>query len=288
MPKLLNYKGLYGDHYTTILPDFFHCELLSVRSAVYNWEIKKHLHTDLIQVFIIESGKGVLLLEESELPFEGPGAIIVPAHTLHGFNFEAEIVGDVVTFSETFIEQAFKSAPHILFKITQLNFYPLDTESKNFEDVLFLKKRIVEELLDIHQEKLVLQPLFQLFCISLYKIAQQREDHKLEVKNRALKYFRAYQKKIRQNNTEHKGVAQYAKELNITSVHLNRICQSVVQKTALEVIHEHWIGEAKKYLLNTQYSISEISYFLNFKDPAYFTRLFKKYVGVSPRDFKKG
>ena len=46
-------------------------------------------------------------------------------------------------------------------------------------------------------------------------------------------------------------------------------------------------NEAKKYLLNTNYSISEVSYFLNFKDPAYFTRLFKKMTGVTPSEFRK-
>jgi AraC family transcriptional regulator, transcriptional activator of pobA len=86
---------------------------------------------------------------------------------------------------------------------------------------------------------------------------------------------------------ESKSIEEYAKELNITAVHLNRICQSIVQKSALQIVQDYLINEAKKYLLNTSYSVSEVSYFLNFKDPAYFTRLFKKQTGVSPSDFRK-
>lgn len=288
MSGLLNYNGLYGDQYGSVLPDFFHCEPLSVRSAVYNWEIKKHLHSDLTQIFIIEKGKGLLLTSNSEIPFEGPGVIVVPVHHLHGFKFEAHVAGDVITFSENFMEQLFKNNPNILYKINRLDYHSLRSNPKALEDMLFFKKRIMEELADVQQEKLALQPLFQLFCILLYKIVRHKEDRKQEIKNKALAYFRAYQKKIRQNTSTHKSVSSYASELNITTVHLNRICKNVVQKTALEVIHDHLIGEAKKYLLNTQYSISEISYFLNFKDPAYFTRMFKRHVGVSPSDFKKG
>jgi AraC family transcriptional activator of pobA len=70
-------------------------------------------------------------------------------------------------------------------------------------------------------------------------------------------------------------------------MHLNRVCKIVVDKSPLQILHELVVAEAKKYLLNTSYSISEISYFLNFNDPAYFTRLFKKNVGVSPSDFRK-
>ena len=43
----------------------------------------------------------------------------------------------------------------------------------------------------------------------------------------------------------------------------------------------------KNTLLNTSYSVSEIAYFLNFSDPAYFSRLFKKVVGVPPGEFRK-
>tara|TARA_Y100000782_G_C10187104_1_gene267355 strand:+ start:5208 stop:6074 length:867 start_codon:yes stop_codon:yes gene_type:complete len=285
---LLNYKGLYGDNYDTILPDFFHCEQLAVRSTVYNWEINEHVHTDLFQVFVIEKGKGVLTSEEKSIAFEGPGVLLIPANSLHGFRFEANIVGDVVTFSDTYIEQVFRQANHILYKINQLSYFHLSDQPEVFEEVQYLKKRIVRELETAQQEKLALQSLFQLFCIALYRIRSEHDDRKLEVKNRTLMYFRAYQKLIRQRGAEPKSITEYAQELNITPVHLNRVCQTIVQKTALQVVHEYLINEAKKYLLNTQYSISEVSYFLNFKDPAYFTRLFKKYVGVSPRDFRKG
>ncbi|GLU43939.1 helix-turn-helix domain-containing protein [Allomuricauda sp. NBRC 101325] len=288
MSSLLNYNGLYGDQYGSVLPDFFHCEPLSVRSAVYNWEITKHLHTDLTQIFIIEKGKGLLLTSNSEIPFEGPGVIIVPAHHLHGFKFEAHVAGDVITFSENFMEQLFKNNPNILYKINRLDYHSLHSNPRVLEDILYTKNRIMEELTDVHHEKLALQPLFELFCVTLYKIARHKEDRKLEIKNKSLKYFRAYQRKIRQSTTSQKNVSEYASELGITTVHLNRICKNVVQKTALDVIHDQLIREAKKYLLNTQYSISEISYFLNFKDPAYFTRMFKRHVGVSPSDFKKG
>lgn len=37
----------------------------------------------------------------------------------------------------------------------------------------------------------------------------------------------------------------------------------------------------------TDTSMKEISYSLNFQDPLYFSRLFKKYMGVSPREYRK-
>jgi AraC family transcriptional activator of pobA len=45
--------------------------------------------------------------------------------------------------------------------------------------------------------------------------------------------------------------------------------------------------EAEKFLKHTDLHVSEIAYRLNFEDPAYFSRLFRKYMGTSPRVFRE-
>ena len=84
-----------------------------------------------------------------------------------------------------------------------------------------------------------------------------------------------------------KFINEYARELNITPVHLNRICQATVGKSALRAVHEFLFLEAEKYLKYTKYSVSEIAYRLNFEDAAYFSRFFSKYAGVSPKQYRR-
>ena len=84
-----------------------------------------------------------------------------------------------------------------------------------------------------------------------------------------------------------KSIREYAHELKITSVHLNRVCQASVGKPALHVVHDFLIFEAEKFLRQTDMHISEIAYRLNFEDPAYFSRFFKKYTGISPKLFRE-
>ncbi len=286
--KLLNYKGLYGDNNSILLSNFIHFESLETRSKMYDWEINEHLHTDLYQLFIIQSGEGILVSENKEVTLQCPCIITIPTNTLHGFHFQSDICGEVITFSESYLESLLKNSPKIFLEINQLKHLYLTNNPKIFESINLFEKMIQKELYDENMEKQsVLQSLFHLLFTHIYRFSISLKESVTSSDNRTLRYFQGFQKSIKQSFQESKSIESYANELNITAVHLNRICQSLVQKSPLQIVQDYLINEAKKYLLNTSYSISEVSYFLNFKDPAYFTRVFKKQTGISPSDFRK-
>ena len=56
-------------------------------------------------------------------------------------------------------------------------------------------------------------------------------------------------------------------------------------KTAVDQINLFLIEEAKNLLLSSNASISETAYQLGFEYPQYFSRLFKKKTGVSPKEY---
>ncbi len=286
--ELINFKGLYGDNSTAFLPNFIHHELLEIRSKIYDWEIKEHLHTDLFQLFIITEGQGMVFSESNQYPIASPSLITIPANTLHGFAFQPDTVGEVITFSESYFDNIFKSSPKISFEISKFNLFNFENQTADFELVQFYKNQIIKELLEeVPENQSAIQLLFQLLFIQIYRLSITQNIQSSMTDNRSLKYFQAFQKSIKNTITETRPIHEYAKELNITTVHLNRICQAIVQKSALQIVQNHLINEAKKYLLNTSYTISEVSYLLNFKDPAYFTRLFKKHTGVAPKEFRR-
>ena len=52
-----------------------------------------------------------------------------------------------------------------------------------------------------------------------------------------------------------------------------------------EFIKSIRLNEAKKMLMEREYSVSEIAYRVGFNDPAYFSRSFKKKFNASPSSF---
>jgi len=77
-----------------------------------------------------------------------------------------------------------------------------------------------------------------------------------------------------------------ASQLKLSSKYLSDLLKQETGKTALELIHLYVISETKNMLVEGERSISEIAYRLGFENPPYFSRLFKKEVGMSPKEFK--
>lgn len=82
-------------------------------------------------------------------------------------------------------------------------------------------------------------------------------------------------------------VHDMAARLNISPGYLSDLLKIETGKTALEHIHIYLISEAKNRLAGKEKTVSEIAYALGFENLSYFSRLFKKEVGVSPNIFKK-
>jgi len=77
-----------------------------------------------------------------------------------------------------------------------------------------------------------------------------------------------------------------ANELNTSARYLSDLLKQETRKTALEHIHIFLIDEAKNLLLGTENTIAETAYQLGFENPPYFSRLFKKEVGLTPLEFR--
>lgn len=81
-------------------------------------------------------------------------------------------------------------------------------------------------------------------------------------------------------------VNHMASQLNLSPKYLSDLLKQETGKTALELIHLYVISEAKNMLVAGERSVSEIAYELGFENPPYFSRLFKREVGMSPKEYK--
>lgn len=92
---------------------------------------------------------------------------------------------------------------------------------------------------------------------------------------------------ILKNYKEQRSVGFYAQELCITPKYLSTIVKRVTGKTVSEWIDEAVIFEAKVQLKSTSMTVQQISDYLNFPNPSFFGRYFKRHTQVTPRVYKQ-
>ncbi len=282
-----NYDGLYGEQHSFILPDFVQLERIETRSHHHKWIIKPHVHSQLVQLFSVETGLGTIWSETGDLSFTAPCLLLIPENTLHGFRYLTETTGTVLTLSASFIDELTAKNPFISLEGGRIQVIGAQQPPIWFTYVYTLLNRLADETADaLPGRAFVLQALLTALLTDVFRYVGQPNTPEPLPTSRSLTILRAFQKSIRQSRNPQKNIAHYAYEQHITAVHLNRVCRDVVQKSAMQLVYDYFMTEARNYLIHTDYTIAEVAYRLNFDDAAYFSRLFKKQTGLTPTAFR--
>ncbi len=99
--------------------------------------------------------------------------------------------------------------------------------------------------------------------------------------------FRKYLSLIDEHYRYHWTLTQYAEKLNMTVSTLNNICRDLGGESAKEYVSQRLLKEAEFLLRYTDYTIIEIAHQLGFKDSSYFSRFFRRYADLNPREYRQ-
>lgn len=97
----------------------------------------------------------------------------------------------------------------------------------------------------------------------------------------------AYSDLVERDFRHHKGIAEYAADLGVTPTHLTRCCRATSGRSALRLLKDRVIYEARVLLRETRTPVQEIAKSLGFTSAAYFTRSFQQATGQTPTGFRR-
>lgn len=86
---------------------------------------------------------------------------------------------------------------------------------------------------------------------------------------------------------ENLSIQAYAARLGITPDHLSSSVKKVFGIPVSKLLQQRLTIEAKRFLAHSDKTSAEIAEILNFKDPSYFGRFFKRETGQTPRAFRE-
>lgn len=164
----------------------------------------------------------------------------------------------------------------------------LQVSKKLFNEIFLLVNSIYELFISSHPFKLDM--IRSYLNIILLKVKSYFLEHakKNENKNtvhdlRVIDFITLTDK----HYSDQLSVQEYSEKLNLSPNYLNALCKKETGKSAIQLIHERVLLEARRLLYSTNLSVKEISFSLNFEDVAYFNRFFKKNMTLTPLEYRQ-
>jgi len=270
--------GLFGE--AANLPDPMHIETIAARSALHEWELAPHRHVRLHQLLLLRSGSGTLRLEGQALPLAAMSLVNVPPGAVHAFAFERGTQGWVATLADDGVEQLLSPAGEERRALAAGGVFAADP------GLSALMAQIAAEFCGTAPSRaLVLQGL----CAVLLGLAARAAAHAAppprDAPGSAL--LRRFELLVDARLREHPTVAGCARSLAVTPTHLSRVLRAATGQPASRLIEARLMREARRQLAYTSLPVSTIAYTLGFGDPAYFSRVFSRVEGLSPRAFRE-
>lgn len=199
----------------------------------------------------------------------------------------------VLTSREFIVEvlQNIVPGPKDYFSLLLVN--PVLRLSANATAKLFKQLRLVDDVLsDLgHNYRTeMVRTYFKGFALELGNLLI-REQHlpaldkqTLAVKDTLMANFMDL---VWKNFRERREVSFYAKELCVSTKHLARVVKSCTGKTPHEVIDAEVLGLAIQLLKNEEILVQQVADILHFTDQAAFSKFFKKYIKMSPSEYRR-
>jgi transcriptional regulator GlxA family with amidase domain len=92
---------------------------------------------------------------------------------------------------------------------------------------------------------------------------------------------------MHQNYTRPLARWEIAEAVGVSGSYLNRLFKQELGLSPWDYLNRFRVGQAKELFRQTHGSVKSISGQVGFKDPKYFSRVFRKLTGLSPSEFRE-
>ena len=286
-PQRIPSYFLYGEAVRAHDERTLHVESIEARSSRHRWKIDAHRHRALHQLVLVLKGRGVAIAESSVAHFRPPSLSIVPAGTVHGFEFEPGTLGSVVTIADELLQELSRREPALLSLFKDPFTLELQAGSAATIELLRVSRLLSREHGQLAPNRgLAMEGCLALLLAQVLRISSSADRATDTTMGRHRHLVARFRTAIEGGFRGNKSIPEYAKSLQVSESSLRNACLKATGQPPIHLVHARLLLEAKRQLYYTSRPVSEIAYELGFDDAAYFTRFFPRRAGVSPRAFR--
>ena len=148
----------------------------------------------------------------------------------------------------------------------------------------YLFKEMIHELQNCKTgyEDLLTMYLRQIFLL----VQRTRQEERPTVSTYIQEEMEFARRYFNEHYNEPISIQEYAESRNMSVCYFQRNFKQIVKHTPMQYLLTIRVNNAASLLEITDYSMAEIAAIVGYEDPLYFSRLFRKIKGVSPRDYR--
>jgi AraC family transcriptional regulator, transcriptional activator of pobA len=274
---------LYGEPRRSVDERFVHVEALIDRTRPSEWTIRPHAHPELHHVFHVQSGGGAMRADAETLRFAAPCLLLVPAGAVHGFQWDLESAGSVLTLADSYLADFIRRDPDLAAIFARPSVIGCDGAA------------IEPRIAGLAQELGWAAPGYRAaadaglldLLVLILRLIGPDPGRIAELGPQANLVARLHER-IEERFRLREPIEAYAEALGVSTRRLRAACAAVARQSPGEMLDQRAMLEARRSLLYGNLSVSEVGYALGFADPAYFSRFFSRHAGVPPAAFRKG
>lgn len=241
-----------------------------------------HKHNNYFEIVYLSQGSGYHYIDLNKYAIKPPVMFFIRQEQVHYWEMASEPEGYVVIIRKPFVEKSLDNELKSLLAQISSDCCLQLTDTGTIEKLFQLLTE--EHNADGSNHFQITEGLLKSLLAKVLDVAKPvsaKQERKSDL-------FQSFIQLLSAGNGVKNKVAYYAEKLNTTPQNINAACQKNIQKPAAEVLAEFVLNEAKRLLLYTDKTISEIAFALEFTDPSHFVKYFKKIVGTTPHAFRQG
>jgi AraC-type DNA-binding domain-containing proteins len=240
---------------------------------------------------IILKGAAQLKVGLENYNVQAPGLVVVsPDEIRQWVHWQDSLTIISIFFTENFVVSGLSDTLFLkrlrLFKRKGSHFIPLNPEELTSMQTLFdeIEKKKTSGSLG---KNIIVQALLRALLLEAEGLQQIQTPTDSDKYSQAYQLTDKFKELLSKEFSKQREVSYYADRLFVTSKHLSQILKDQTGKTASELIEEIVCLEAKVLLQVNELNVSEIADQLNFANPSFFSKFFKRYSGISPIEYRR-
>jgi AraC-like DNA-binding protein len=241
-----------------------------------------HFH-DFEELIIITHGSLQHFIDFKMEVLDAPVACYISAGKMHKLLPNNELRGWVLNYNTAFIPDSKLSFYSNFFTSTKIPLTSGSCINRFITLCQLINGEYCHELIDHTTIRYLVSGL-----VAMVDSERKRSlPEENVVKGSQVITFNNFLKILEENYHRNEGVAFYANKLNMSERNLNIVCQNNFRKSVSEIIENRKLTEAKRMLLYTDKTVSEIGYELGYNEKSYFTRVFHSKMEITPTRFRE-